>query len=94
MRFRRPLIASMIAGGVSGAFVAAAGAKAISFAMPSIISLPVYAGSIPTMLIGFVISFVLSAVLTYVLGFDEEIGKDKRAVEAEKKAVKLPKTKA
>ncbi len=94
MRFRRPLIASMIAGGVSGAFVAAAGAKAISFAMPSIISLPVYAGSIPTMLIGFVISFALSAVLTYVLGFDEEIGKDKRAVEAEKKAVKLPKTKA
>lgn len=91
MRFRRPLIAQMVAGGVAGAFVAAAGAKAISFAMPSIISLPVYAGSIPTMLIGFAISFVLAAVLTYVLGFDEGIEKDERALEAEKKAVKVGK---
>lgn len=94
MRFRRPLIAQMVAGGVAGAFVAAAGAKAISFAMPSIVSLPVYAGSIPTMLIGFAISFVLAAVLTYVLGFDEGIEKDERARRAEEKAVKLPKAKA
>ena len=77
----------MIGGGVSGAFVAMMGAKAISFAMPSIISLPVYAGSIPTMLIGLLIAFVLTAVLTYVFGFDEEIEKDQRAIEAEKKNV-------
>ena len=89
MRFKRPLIALCIGGGVSGAFVAAMGAKAISFAMPSIVSLPVYSGSIPTMLIGFVISFVLTAVLTYMLGFDEGIEKDERAIQAEKKAVKL-----
>ena len=89
IRFKRPLIALCIGGGVSGAFVAAMGAKAISFAMPSIISLPVYSGSIPTMLIGFVISFVLTAALTYVLGFDEGIEKDERAKQAEKKAVKL-----
>ena len=57
--------------------------------MPSIVSLPVYSGSIPTMLIGFVISFVLTAVLTYMLGFDEGIKKDERAIQAEKKAVKL-----
>ena len=89
IRFKRSLIALCIGGGVSGAFVAAMGAKAISFAMPSIISLPVYSGSIPTMLIGFVISFVLTAALTYVLGFDEGIEKDERAKQAEKKAVKL-----
>lgn len=86
-RFKKPLIALMIGGGVSGAFVAMMGAKAISFAMPSIISLPVYAGSIPTMLIGLLIAFVLTAVLTYVFGFDEEIEKDQRAIEAEKKNV-------
>ena len=77
----------MIGGGISGAFVAALGAKAISFAMPSIISLPVYSGSIPTMLIGLLIAFVLTAVLTYVFGFDEEIKKDARAIEAEKKNI-------
>ena len=70
-RFKKPLIALMIGGGISGAFVAMFGAKAISFAMPSIISLPVYAGSISTMLIGLLIAFILTAVLTYFLGFDE-----------------------
>lgn len=86
-RFKKPLIALMIGGGVSGAFVAMMGAKAISFAMPSIISLPVYTGSIPTMLIGLLIAFVLTAVLTYVFGFDEGIEKDQRAIEAEKKNI-------
>lgn len=86
-RFRKPLYALMIGGGIAGAFVAAFGAKAISFAMPSIISLPVYSGSIPTMLIGLAIAFVLTAALTYMLGFDEEIEKDQRAIEAEKKNV-------
>lgn len=86
-RFKKPLYALMIGGGVSGAFVAAMGAKAISFAMPSIISLPVYAGSIPTMLIGLAIAFVLTAVLTYMFGFDENIQKDQKAVDAEKKNV-------
>lgn len=89
MRFKRPLIALCIGGGVSGAFVAAMGAKAISFAMPSIISLPVYSGSIPTMMIGFAISFALTAALTYLFGFDEDIEKDERAKQAEKKAVHL-----
>ena len=39
-RFKKPLIALMIGGGVSGAIVAALGAKAVSFAMPALISLP------------------------------------------------------
>jgi PTS system beta-glucosides-specific IIC component len=86
-RFKKPLYALMIGGGVAGAFVAAMGAKAISFAMPSIISLPVYSGSIPTMLIGLVIAFVLTAVLTYIFGFDENIQKDQKAIESEKKNV-------
>lgn len=89
MRFKRPLIALCIGGGVSGAFVAAMGAKAISFAMPSIISLPAYSGSIPTMMVGFAISFALTAALTYLFGFDEGIEKDERAKQAEKKAVHL-----
>ena len=86
-RFKKPLIALIIGGGVSGAFVAMMGAKAISFAMPSIISLPVYTGSIPTILIGLLIAFVLTAGLTYMIGFDEGIEKDAKAIEAEKKNI-------
>lgn len=88
-RFRRPLIALCIGGGVSGAAVSMLGAKAIAFAMPSIISLPVYSGSIPQVLIGLAIAFVLTAALAYVLGFDEGVEKDQRAVDAGKKAVKI-----
>ncbi len=89
MRFKRSLVALMIGGGVSGALVAVLGAKATTFAMPSIISLPAYAGSISIMLVGFVVSFILTAVLTYVLGFDESIEMDERAKQAEKKAIKI-----
>ena len=70
--FKKPLIALIIGGGVSGAFVAGMGAKAVSFAMPALISLPIYVGSIPTVLAGLVIAFVLTAFLTYVFGYDEE----------------------
>lgn len=88
-RFKRPLIALAIGGGVSGAVVAMLGGKAITFAMPSIISLPVYSGTIPAVLIGLAIAFVLTAGLTYALGFDEGIAKDARAAAAEKKAIKI-----
>lgn len=54
---------------------------------PALISLPIYVGSIPTVLAGLVIAFVLTAVLTYVLGFDENIEKDQKAIDAEKKNV-------
>ena len=55
--------------------------------MPSLVSLPAYTGTIPEVMIGLVVAFVLTAVLTYVLGFDEKIEKDQRAIEAEKKNV-------
>lgn len=71
-RYKKPLYALMIGGGVAGALVALLGGKAVSFAMPSIISLPVYAGTIPAMLVGLAVAFVLTAVLTYVFGFEEE----------------------
>ncbi|MCL2608808.1 MAG: PTS transporter subunit EIIC [Treponema sp.] len=92
-RFKRPLIALCIGGGISGGFVAIFGGRALSFAMPSIVSLPVYAGTITTMLIGFAIAFVLTTALAYIIAFDESIEKDSKAVEAEKKAVKFGKNK-
>lgn len=86
-RFKKPLLAAMIGGAISGGFVAAMGGHAITFAMPSIISLPAYTGTIPTMLIGLAIAFITSSVAAYLLGFDEEIEKDERAIAAEKKNI-------
>jgi PTS system beta-glucosides-specific IIC component len=81
----------MLGGGVSGAIVAVLGGHAVTYAMPSIISLPAYSGTIPTMCIGLAVSFVVSAVSAYMLGLDEDIAKDERALKAEKKAVKIGK---
>lgn len=78
--FKKPLIAVIVGGGVAGAFVAAMGAKAISFGLPALISLPAYSQSIPTMLIGMAIAFSLSAVLAYLLGFEEGNEKNKKNV--------------
>lgn len=86
-RFKKPLLGAIAGGAIGGAFVAAMGAHAITFALPSIISLPAYAGSIPTMLIGLLISFVISAGVAYVMGMDENIAKDERALKAEKKNI-------
>jgi PTS system beta-glucosides-specific IIC component len=90
-RFKKPLYACMLGGGVSGAIVAVLGGHAVTYAMPSIISLPAYSGTIPTMCIGLAVSFVVSAVSAYMLGLDEDIAKDERALKAEKKAVKIGK---
>lgn len=86
-RFKKPLLGAIVGGAVGGAVVAAMGGKAIAYAMPSIISMPAYAGSIPIMLIGLVVSFSIAAVMAYMLGFDEEIEKDERALKAEKKNI-------
>lgn len=88
-RFKRPLWACMIGGGVSGAIVAVLGGHAVSYAMPSIVSIAAYSGTIPIMLIGLAVSFVVSAGCAFAFGIDEGIGKDARAIEAEKKAVKI-----
>lgn len=88
-RFKKPLLACIIGGGISGAFVAMMGGKAITYAMPSIISLPAYTGSIPVMLIGLLISFVISAGCAYAFGLDEDIKKDKKAIDAEQKGIHL-----
>lgn len=88
-RFKKPLYACMIGGGVAGAVVAVMGGRAVSYAMPSIISLPAYTGTIPVMLIGLVIAFVVSSVCAYIFGINEDIEKDSRAIEAEKKGIQL-----
>lgn len=71
-KFKKSLYALMIGGGVAGAVVAGLGSKSISYGMPSIVSLPIFAGSIPQVLFGLAIAFFLTAALTYAFGFGEE----------------------
>lgn len=69
IKFKRPLIAQTIAGGIAGAFVGALGVKASVYVFPALTTLPAFFG--PTFIyyiIGITLSFILSAILTYMLG--------------------------
>jgi len=74
IKYKKPLIAAMISGGIWGGIVASLGAKCYAFAMTSVITLPIYLG--PTfkyMIIGMCGSFITAALLTYLMGFEEDL---------------------
>lgn len=96
LRFKKPLYASMIAGGIGGLFMGIFGVKNFSGGSPGFLTLPSYIGedsltSFYFACIGAVISVVLAFVITMIIFKDEEEEttevKDDNAV-SEKKAEK------
>lgn len=77
VKFKRPLIAQTIAGGIAGAFIGAMGTTASVYVFPAITTFPAFAG--PTFiyyLIGITGAFIGSAILTYILGFKEDTDRE------------------
>jgi len=73
VRFKRPLIAQAIAGGIMGAFMGAMQTKAIVYVFPALTTLPAFLGdTFIYYVIGIAGAFILSAVLTYFIGIKEE----------------------
>ncbi|WP_242877131.1 beta-glucoside-specific PTS transporter subunit IIABC [Fusibacter sp. 3D3] len=73
IKYRKPLIAQTIAGGIAGAFMAAMKTKAIVYVFPALTTLPAFFGdTFGYYCIGIFMAFSISAALTYILGFDEE----------------------
>lgn len=97
LKYKRPLYACMIAGGVSGLYAGIVGLKCYAVASPSLISLVQYmdpkgGSNFINALITSGISVVLAFVLTWVLGFedpaneeDEEINEEITVEEAKSK---------
>lgn len=76
LKYKRPLYASMVAGGITGLFMGIMHLKSFTFAVPSIISMPQFVSktdsqNIYTAVIVLVVSFIISFVLTYLFGIDE-----------------------
>lgn len=70
---KRPMLAACIAGAIGGGIVAAAGARAISFAFPSILTLVVYLGEgFWTFLFSLPLGLILGFLLGLLLRFDEK----------------------
>jgi PTS system beta-glucosides-specific IIC component len=77
LRFKRPLIAAMIGGGVGGLFLGIMGVGRYAQVSPGIFSLPSYIGpdgftDLIYAAIGCVISFATAFIVSYILGIKEE----------------------
>lgn len=71
IKYKKPLIAQTIAGGIAGAFMGALGVKAIVYVFPALTTLPAFFG--PTFvyyIVGIILAFILSALLTYFIGLE------------------------
>lgn len=81
LKFKNALIATMIGGGIAGAFVAVFKGTASAYANSCILSLPLFAGpGLIYVCIGMLIAFVVAFVMVNILGLSEEkkeIGEDK-----------------
>lgn len=76
LRLRKPLFASMIASGITGVFIGAAGLKAFAFSGPCLLSFPMfasteYASNFILACIAAVASVGITFVLTLVFGWDD-----------------------
>ncbi|MDG8177452.1 glucose PTS transporter subunit IIA [Streptococcus pneumoniae] len=87
LKYKKPLYAAMIGGGLAGLFAGLTSVKAYLFAVPSLIALPQFIYSdvpsnIVNALIVAVISVVITFVLAYIFGIDEEESSSNLEVEA------------
>lgn len=79
VKYKKPLIAQIIAGAIAGAFMGAMKTKAIVYVFPALTTLPAFFGeTFPIYCIGIAMAFFLSAILTYILGLDEKIEEVKK----------------
>lgn len=77
VKYKKPLIALTISGGIAGAFMGMFQTKAMVYVFPALTTLPAFFGdTFVIYLIGIAMAFSLSAVLTYILGFEEGLSKD------------------
>lgn len=80
VKYKKPLIAQTIAGGIAGAFMGMFQTKVIVYVFPALTTLPAFFGdTFVIYLIGIAMAFGLSAILTYILGFEESGAKSKKS---------------
>lgn len=73
MRFKKPFVAALISGAISGAFISIFHTKAYRLAgMPGLAGIPMFVGeTFIYAMIGMAIALVISIVLTYIIGFED-----------------------
>ncbi|WP_430612703.1 beta-glucoside-specific PTS transporter subunit IIABC [Enterococcus sp. DIV0876] len=80
VKLKKPLIAQVIVGAITGGFMGMMQTKAIVYVFPALTTLPAFFGdTFVYYVIGIAAAFFGTAILTYILGFDE--APEQRAIE-------------
>ncbi|MGH1942805.1 beta-glucoside-specific PTS transporter subunit IIABC [Enterococcus faecium] len=91
VKYKKPLIAQTIAGGIAGAFMGAMQTKAIVYVFPALITLPAFLGdTFVYYLIGIALAFFLSAILTFAFGLGEESSSSNEEIEEQVNEISVP----
>lgn len=89
LRFKKPLIAAMIGGGVSGLFLGITHVGRYTSGSPGLLALPGYIGTdgprnIIFACIGAAIAFIVAFIISFILGIDDPVEEGKEAAEEKK----------
>ena len=86
LKLKKPLIASMIGGGIGGIYAGLSGLVRYAFVSPGLAALPAFIGENPMNIvhavITCVISFVAAFVATWIMGFDDPANEEDKAAPA------------
>ena len=94
LKYKRPLYAAMIGGGVAGLYAGITGIHTYSSTTAGLLALPVYIGgsglsNVINAVITIIISMVVTAIATWVLGFDDPAEEPETSAEAAPEAASL-----
>lgn len=80
LKLKRPLIASMIGGGIAGVYAGLSGLLRYAFVSPGLAGLPAFIGENPMNIVHALITCCIAVVVTFILtwfmGFDDPINED------------------
>lgn len=77
LRYKKPFIMGVIAGGIGGALAGLSGAASVAFALPGLTTIPVYIGDgFELFLISLAVAFAGGAILTYLFGFNDKMAEE------------------
>lgn len=74
LRLKRPFIAVLLGSLLGGCYIGFLGITAPTFVTPSLLTIPIYAGSISNFILGLTsipVTFLITFIITYVIGFED-----------------------
>lgn len=88
LKYKKPLYACMIAGGISGLYAGFVGLKCFVFATPAMLSIvqfinPAGGSNFTNALIVVAITMVIAFILTWIFGFEDPVNEEEESQEAE-----------